>query len=129
MMKIPADLRYAESHEWVRVEDDGVVVGVTDFAQDEMGDIVFAELPTIGAEYEKGEGMAVIESVKAVSDIYAPIGGKVVAINESLNDSPELVNDDCYGEGWLVKLAPSNSEELNTLLSAAEYGTQLESEA
>ncbi len=128
-MKIPADLRYAESHEWVRVEDDGVVVGVTDFAQDEMGDIVFAELPTIGAEYEKGEGMAVIESVKAVSDIYAPIGGKVVAINESLNDSPELVNDDCYGEGWLVKLAPSNSEELNTLLSAAEYGTQLESEA
>ena len=73
--------------------------------------------------------MAVIESVKAVSDIYAPIGGKVVAINESLNDSPELVNDDCYGEGWLVKLAPSNSEELNTLLSAAEYGTQLESEA
>ncbi|NLJ23863.1 MAG: glycine cleavage system protein GcvH [Firmicutes bacterium] len=125
-MSVPANLRYADSHEWVKMEDDGVIVGVTDYAQSEMGDIVFAELPPVGAEYEKGEGMAVIESVKAVSDIYAPVGGTVIAVNEALVDSPELVNDDCYGDGWLVKLSLPEKVELDELLSPEEYEAQIE---
>ena len=125
-MKIPTNLHYAETHEWARVDEDGIVVGVSQHAQEEMGDIVFADLPVVGAEYEKGESMAVIESVKAVSDIYAPIGGTIVAVNESLNDRPELINEDCYGEGWMVKFAPSDKEELKTLLTATEYEAQTE---
>ncbi len=125
-MSVPANLRFADSHEWVKMEDDGVIVGVTDYAQSEMGDIVFAELPPVGAEYEKGEGMAVIESVKAVSDIYAPVGGTVIAVNEALVDSPELVNDDCYGDGWLVKLSLPEKVELDELLSPEEYEAQIE---
>lgn len=125
-MSVPANLRYTDSHEWVKVEDDGAIVGVTDYAQAEMGDIVFAELPPVGAEYEKGEGMAVIESVKAVSDIYAPVGGTVIAVNEALVDSPELVNDDCYGEGWLVKLSLPEKAELDELLTPEEYEAQIE---
>ena len=125
-MSVPANLRYADSHEWVKMEDDGVIVGVTDYAQSEMGDIVFAELPPVDAEYEKGEGMAVIESVKAVSDIYAPVGGTVIAVNEALVDSPELVNDDCYGDGWLVKLSLPEKVELDELLSPEEYEAQIE---
>lgn len=128
-MSVPANLRYADSHEWVKVEDDGVIVGVTDYAQSEMGDIVFAELPPVGAEYDKGEGMAVIESVKAVSDIYAPVGGTVIAVNEALVDSPELVNDDCYGEGWLVKLSLPEKAQLDELLSPEEYEAQIEAQA
>ncbi|NLK08533.1 MAG: glycine cleavage system protein GcvH [Firmicutes bacterium] len=121
MMKIPSDLRYCETHEWAKTEAEHVMVGVTEFAQDEMGDIVFVELPVVGSEYKKGESMAVIESVKAVSDIYAPISGTVVEVNESLNDQPELINEDCYGEGWMFKIASSNAEELETLMNAAEY--------
>ncbi|MGI6566102.1 MAG: glycine cleavage system protein GcvH [Firmicutes bacterium] len=128
-MKVPGDLRYAKSHEWVRVADDGVVIGVSDYAQSEMGDIVFADLPQVGAAYEKGESMAVIESVKAVSDIYAPVGGTVIEVNEALVDSPELINDDCYGEGWLVKLSLDGEAELDELLSPAEYQELLETEA
>lgn len=124
-MSVPANLRYAESHEWVRVEDDGIIVGVTDHAQSEMGDIVFAELPPVGAEYEKGESLAVIESVKAVSDIYAPVGGTVIAVNEALIDSPELINDDCYGEGWLIKLSLVDKAELDELLSPEEYEAEI----
>ncbi|NMB46922.1 MAG: glycine cleavage system protein GcvH [Firmicutes bacterium] len=128
-MAVPANLRYAESHEWVRVEDDGIVVGVTDYAQSEMGDIVFAELPPVGAEYDQGESLAVVESVKAVSDIYAPVKGTVIAVNEALMDSPELINSDCYGEGWLIKLCPPQKTELDELLSPAEYEAQLKAEA
>ncbi len=120
-MTVPANLRYVESHEWVRAEEDGIVIGVTEYAQSEMGDIVFAELPPVGAEYEKGESFAVIESVKAVSDVYAPVSGTIVAVNETLVDSPELINDDCYGEGWLVKISLPSKAELNELLSPAEY--------
>lgn len=125
-MKTPTNLHYAETHEWARVDEDVIVVGVSEYAQDEMGDIVFADLPAIGSEYKKGESMAVIESVKAVSDIYAPVGGTIVEVNEALNDSPELINEDCYGDGWLVKIAPSNQGELETLLTAAEYKDQIE---
>ncbi len=128
-MRVPANLRYAETHEWVRVEDDGIVIGVTDYAQSEMGDVVFAELPSVGAEYEKGESLAVVESVKAVSDIYTPTGGTIVAVNEALIDSPELVNDDCYGEGWLVKLSLPEEAELEELLSPAQYEELLKAEA
>ncbi|NLA58305.1 MAG: glycine cleavage system protein GcvH [Firmicutes bacterium] len=127
-MKVPTDLKYTESHEWTKVTDDGIIVGITEYAQSEMGDIVFADLPPVGAEYKKGESMAVIESVKAVSDIYAPVGGTVVEVNEALLDSPELINDDCYGEGWLVKLSPESEVELNALLSAEEYQELLEKE-
>ncbi len=125
-MKTPNNLHYAETHEWAKVDGDVIVVGVSEYAQDEMGDIVFADLPAVGAEYKKGESMAVVESVKAVSDIYAPVGGTIVEVNEALNDSPELINEDCYGDGWLVKIAPSNEEELETLLTATEYKAQIE---
>lgn len=125
-MKTPTNLHYAETHEWAKVDGDVIVVGVSEYAQDEMGDIVFADLPAVGAEYKKGESMAVVESVKAVSDIYAPVGGTIVEVNEALNDSPELINEDCYGDGWLVKIAPSSEEELETLLTATEYKAQIE---
>ena len=128
-MKVPADLKYTESHEWTKAADEGIIVGITDYAQSEMGDIVFADLPQVGAEYKKGESLAVIESVKAVSDIYAPVGGIVIAVNEALIDSPELINDDCYGEGWLVKLSLDGEAELDELLSPAEYQELLETEA
>ena len=128
-MKVPVDLKYTESHEWVKVTDDGLIVGITEYAQREMGDIVFADLPQVGAEYKKGESLAVIESVKAVSDIYAPVGGTIIEVNEALVDSPELINDDCYGEGWLVKLSPETDAELDGLLSAEEYEKLLEKEA
>ncbi|NLY52318.1 MAG: glycine cleavage system protein GcvH [Firmicutes bacterium] len=128
-MKVPVDLKYTESHEWVKVTDDGLIVGITEYAQGEMGDIVFADLPQVGAEYKKGESLAVIESVKAVSDIYAPVGGTIIEVNEALVDSPELINDDCYGEGWLVKLSPETDAELDGLLSAEEYEKLLEKEA
>ena len=127
-MKVPTDLKYTESHEWTKVTDDGIIVGITEYAQSEMGDIVFADLPPVGAEYKKGESMAVIESVKAVSDIFSPVGGTVVEVNVPLLDSPELINDDCYGEGWLVKLSPESEVELNALLSAEEYQELLEKE-
>lgn len=112
---------YTRSHEWVRVEDDGVVVGVTDYAQNQMGDVVFVDFPAIGKECKTGEGVVVVESVKAVSDVYAPVSGIVVAINEALEDSPEKVNEDCYGEGWLIKIKPLDAGELENLLSAADY--------
>lgn len=127
-MKVPVDLKYTESHEWVKVTDDGLIVGITEYAQGEMGDIVFADLPQVGAEYKKGESLAVIESVKAVSDIYAPVGGTIIEVNEALVDSPELINDDCYGEGWLIKLSPDTEAELDELLSAEEYEKLLERE-
>ncbi len=121
-MNIPADLKYTESHEWVRTEADGsLAVGITDFAQDALGDVVFVELPKIGQIVEAGKDCAVVESVKAASDIYAPVGGEVVAINESLTDAPEQINADAFG-AWLFKVKPANLGELDGLLDAAAYG-------
>jgi glycine cleavage system H protein len=122
MSEIPSDLRYRDSHEWVRVEGDGtVVVGISDHAQGELGDMVFVELPEPGMSYDQGEACAVIESVKAASDVYAPLSGEVVEANGQLEDSPELVNSDPYGDGWLFKLLPSDASQIEGLMDAEAY--------
>lgn len=127
MSEIPSDFRYAESHEWAELQDDGLVrVGISDHAQAQLGDLVFVELPEIGTEVTRGEACAVVESVKAASDIYAPVSGEVVKVNESLQDNPELVNSDPYGDGWLFMIRPDNEEEFEDLLDADEYREQLE---
>ena len=117
--QIPDDLRYSEQDEWARTEGERTTVGITDYAQQQLGDVVFVELPAVGDALTRGEPFGVIESVKAVSDLYAPLSGEVVAVNEALADAPELVNQDCYGEGWMLALRPSNTDE--TLLDAAAY--------
>jgi glycine cleavage system H protein len=119
--EIPKDLVYTREDEWARNEGSRVLVGVTDYAQQQLGDVVFLELPEIGASVEKGEPFGVIESVKAVSDLYAPISGEVVDVNADLQERPELVNEDCYGDGWLVAIAPSDPSDLDTLLDAQAY--------
>lgn len=130
MSNIPSELKYVASHEWIRVEDDGtVVIGITDHAQDLLGDVVFVELPEVGADVDSGDEAGVVESVKAASDIYAPLGGEVVAVNEELEDAPELVNSDPYGDGWFFKLKLSDVSELDNLLDAEGYDQVCESEA
>ena len=121
MSNIPADLRYAPSHEWARLEADGsITVGISDHAQEALGDVVFVELPEIGKQFAAGQEAGVVESVKAASDIYAPVSGEVIAINESLVDSPENVNSDPYGS-WFFKLKPADLSELDKLLDASGY--------
>jgi glycine cleavage system H protein len=121
MSKAPAELKYAESHEWVRVEADGsVTIGITDHAQEALGDLVFVELPQVGTDVSAGKEVAVVESVKAAADVYAPISGKVLAVNEAVTDAPESVNQDAYA-AWLFKMAPSNPAEIEALLSADAY--------
>ena len=118
----PKDLKYAASHEWSRLEADGTVtVGITDHAQDALGDVVYVELPEIGARFDAQGEIAVVESVKAASDIYAPVSGKVIAINDALEDSPETVNQDPYGDGWFFRLQPDDVGELTRLLDAEGY--------
>ena len=127
MSNIPSELKYASSHEWVRAEGDGVyTVGITEHAQELLGDMVFVELPEVGDEVDAGEDCAVAESVKAASDIYAPISGEVVAINEDLEDSPENVNNDAYGDGWLFKVKASDESELENLLDAEGYANSID---
>lgn len=127
MSNIPSDLRYRDSHEWIRAEDEGtIVVGISDHAQEALGDMVFVELPEPGMSYDQAEACAVVESVKAASDIYAPVSGEVVEANGKLEDSPELVNSDPYGEGWLFRMIPSDSSELDGLLDADAYAAQQE---
>jgi len=121
-MNIPADLKYTASHEWVRLEGDGTItVGITEYAQDALGDIVFVELPTVGNTYGAGDDAAVVESVKAASDIYAPIAGEVVAVNDDVVNAPESINTDAYAN-WLFKIKPSDVSALDGLLDAAAYG-------
>lgn len=121
MSNVPADLRYARSHEWVRVEGDTATVGITDHAQHELTDVVFVELPAVGRQLRAGEACAVVESVKTASDVYAPVSGTVVAVNEALAGNPGLVNSAPYGEGWFFKLKLVQPAELNQLLDAAAY--------
>lgn len=129
MSNIPADLRFAASHEWARLEADGsVTVGISDHAQEALGDVVFVELPEVGAELAAGQEAGVVESVKAASDIYAPIGGTVLAVNDVLTDSPELVNSDPYAS-WFFKLQPSNGADIEALLDAAGYAAACAAEA
>jgi glycine cleavage system H protein len=117
-LNLPADLKYAEAHEWARTDGDTVIVGLDDYAQDQLGDIVFVEMPEVGAEFKKGAVFAVVESVKAVSECYMPVSGEITAINESLEDEPEKINNDCYGEGWFVKVKASDLSELESLMDA-----------
>jgi glycine cleavage system H protein len=125
--EIPVGLRYTKEDEWVREDGGLVVVGVTDFAQSQLGDIVFVELPSVGATTEAGAPFGTIESVKAVSDLFAPISGEVVAVNDALADKPELVNESCYDAGWLIRLRPRDAAELASLLDASTYQRSVES--
>ena len=117
-MNIPEDLQYTQSHEWVRIEGETATIGITDHAQNELGDVVFVELPGEGDAFDAGESFGTVESVKAVSDLYAPVGGEVVEVNSALEDAPENINEDPYGEGWIVKLRTSDEPHL---LSPHEY--------
>ena len=129
MSEIPGDLKFLKSHEWARVEDDGMVrVGISDHAQGQIGDLVYVELPEVGSSVKAGTGAAVVESVKAASDIYAPVSGEVVEVNESLNDKPETINEDAYGDGWIFLVRPSDRGELDELLDANAYEELVESE-
>lgn len=121
MSKIPEELKYTKDHEWVKVVGDVAIVGITDYAQSELGDIVYVELPEVGRKVEKGETVATIEAVKTAADVYAPVSGEVVEVNSALEEHAELINKDPYGEGWIVKIKISNPEELEQLLSAQEY--------
>jgi glycine cleavage system H protein len=124
-LAVPEELQYTKTHEWVRREDDVATVGITDHAQDELGDVVFIELPEQGASFGAGDAFGTVESVKAVSDLYAPVGGEVVEVNEALNDSPEKINEEPYGDGWIIRLRVSEEADL---LSAGDYETLLEEE-
>jgi glycine cleavage system H protein len=121
-LSVPGDLQYTKSHEWVRTEADTATIGITDHAQDELGDVVFVELPDEGATFDAGESFGTVESVKAVSDLYTPVGGEVVEVNSALGGAPEKINEDPYGEGWIVKLRTSGDGSAGgDLLSAEEY--------
>lgn len=121
-----ADRKYAETHEWVKMEGDLAVIGISDYAQDALGDVVFVELPKVGVTFNARAAFGVVESVKAASDIYAPISGTVAAVNEKLSNAPETLNKDALGEGWIVKLRPSNPSEMDNLLDAATYQKKIE---
>lgn len=126
MSNIPSDLKYVASHEWLRLEADGTItIGITDHAQDALGDVVFVELPEVGAVVEADQEIAVVESVKAASDVYAPISGEIVEINEELVDNPELANEDPYGKAWFFKVKPANPADYDSLMSADEYESSL----
>jgi glycine cleavage system H protein len=120
-LTFPDDLKYTEDHEWTKLENDEAVVGISDYAQDQLGDIVFVELPQVGDTFEKGAEFGTVESVKAVSELYLPLSGEVLAVNESLEDSPETVNNDPYTGGWMVKIKPTNTDEVQQLMSKEAY--------
>jgi len=126
MSEIPLELKYTKSHEWLRIEDDGsVTIGITDHAQELLGDLVFVELPEAGTEISAQEAVCVVESVKAASDVYMPISGEVVAINEILADAPETINDSPYDDGWLIRVKPSNPDELEDLMDSDSYDAEI----
>ncbi|MBC2018138.1 glycine cleavage system protein GcvH [Listeria seeligeri] len=125
-MSLPKDLLYTEEHEWVKAEDGSYLIGITDFAQDQLGDIVFVELPEVGDTVAKGDSIGSIESVKTVSDFYAPVSGKVVAVNETLEDEPELINSNPYDTGWILKLTEVEDAEVSALLSSEDYEKTLD---
>ncbi|OLS35219.1 glycine cleavage system protein H [Alkalihalophilus pseudofirmus] len=122
---VPKELKYSEEHEWVKVEDDKVRIGITDFAQSELGDIVFVELPEVGDDIEANEPFGSVESVKTVSELYAPISGKVVEINEELDDSPEFVNESPYEKAWMIVVEPKDSNEVDKLMNDSEYAEMI----
>lgn len=121
MANVPEDLHYSKDHEWVRVEGDVAVIGITDYAQNSLGDVVYVELPKVGDEFAGNESFGSVESVKAVSEVFTPVSGTVVEVNETLNDEPEKVNQTPYGAGWMIRVRMSNPGEVDSLLTAAEY--------
>lgn len=127
-MDFPEDLKYTKEHEWARLEGNVVAIGITDYAQENLGEIVYVELPEEGAEFSQGEAFGVVESTKAVSDLYSPVSGTVVEINDSLVDNPEIINEDPYEDGWIIRIEMSDPSELNRLLSTAEYAVFIEEE-
>ena len=127
--EIPEALRYSLEDEWIRDDGDRVVIGITDYAQQQLGDIVFVELPEVGAIIDRGEAFGVIESVKAVSDLFAPITGKLLAVNDDLAERPEAVNEDCYGDGWILAVSSSDPEEIQALLDAQAYRKHVDERA
>jgi glycine cleavage system H protein len=127
-MNIPSELRYTRDHEWLRVEGDEGIVGITDYAQGELGDIVFLDLPEVGKQVVQGKTFGAIEAVKAASDMFAPVSGAIVAVNGNLEHQPELINQSPYGDGWIVRIKISNKKEVESLLNSADYGKLVESE-
>ena len=129
MSEIPGDLKFLKSHEWARIEDNGhITIGISDHAQAALGDLVYVELPSVGDIVQAGNGAAVVESVKAASDVYSPVSGTVVAVNEALADAPETINGDAYGDGWLFVVKPSDSSEMDALLTPDDYAEMIENE-
>lgn len=120
-MEFPEDLKYTKEHEWLLVEGTTAIVGITDYAQDRLGDVVYVELPAVGDKVSKEDAFGVVESVKAVSDIYAPVSGKVLEVNDDLPDNPNMINEDPYGDGWLIKVEMNDAEEVAELMTAEEY--------
>jgi glycine cleavage system H protein len=129
MANTPEDLAYTKDHEWVRVKDNLATVGITDHAQHQLGDVVYVELPKVGDRFEASEPFGSVESVKAVSEVYMPLAGAVVEVNESLNDSPEQVNEDAYGEGWMIRIKIDNPSQVDALLTAIEYEDYIKEES
>lgn len=130
MNEIPGDLKFLKSHEWARVEDDGTItIGISDHAQGQLGDLVYVELPGVGDDVEAGNAVAVVESVKAASDVYSPVSGKIVRVNEALGDKPETINEDAWGDGWIFAVKPSNSGEMDELLTPDDYAELIENES
>jgi len=127
-MNLDTDVRFLETHEWARKEGDEIVIGITDYAQSTLSDIVYVELPEAGDAFDKGDQFGVVESVKAAADVYLPVSGKVVAINSALEDTPELVNEDAFGEGWMLRINPTNPAEWDELLDAEAYQKVVEEE-
>lgn len=120
-MEFPEDLKYTKEHEWLLVEGTTATVGITDYAQDRLGDVVYVEMPAVGDKVSKEDAFGVVESVKAVSDVYAPVSGKVLEVNDDLPDNPHMINEDPYGDGWLIKVEMSDQDELKELMTAEEY--------
>jgi glycine cleavage system H protein len=130
MNEIPGDLKFLKSHEWARMEDDGTVtVGISDHAQGQLGDLVYVELPSVGDTVDAGNACAVVESVKAASDVYSPVSGTILKVNDALADRPETINEDAFGEGWIFKLKPSSPAEMEELLTPDDYAEQIEGES
>lgn len=129
MTEIPGDLKFLKSHEWARIEDNGhVTVGISDHAQGQLGDLVYVELPNVGDDVQQGGAAAVVESVKAASDVYSPVAGRIVAVNEALNDRPELINENAFGDGWIFVVEPEDVGQLEELMSPDEYAAMAEEE-
>jgi glycine cleavage system H protein len=118
---VPAEFKYTSDHEWIRIEGDSATIGITDYAQGELGDVVFVELPDVGDEFEKGDVAATIEAVKTVADVFLPLSGSIEAVNEKLDDTSELINQDAYGDGWILKIKMSDPSELDSCMTAEEY--------